>query len=264
MTEHPPPIAPGARVRKLRIALVGHLLGDILYGAERSLLDILAALDPQEHEAVCIFPRANQDYLSAVAKYTTRIHVFPYEWWHASRRVNPAAVAQFEWIFCRERVDLVHVNTITLMDPLVAARRLGLPGVVHARELISHDAQLAAFMGGAPDAIVQIVQEASDFVIGNSEETCRLFGRSGTSFRLYNSVDVDRFDLPSTLEPGRLRVGIISSNLPKKGIETFIRLAIAAGRRRPGLEFLVVGPLNEHTEKLAREVRQERDPVRPL
>lgn len=264
MTKRPRPIAAGARVDKLRIALVGHLLGDMVFGAERSLLELLAALDPGEHEAVCVFPCASSDYLRTVAKYTKRIHVFPYAWWHGTRRVDPPSVARFERIFRRERVDLVHVNTITLMDPLVAARRLGIPGVTHVRELISHDPDLAAVLGEAPDTIVGMIQDASDFVIGNSDATCRLFGQSGTGFRLYNSVDVDRFDLPIALEPGRLRVGLISSKRPKKGVEAFVRIAIAASRSRPDLEFLVVGPHNEHTEGLAGDIRQEPGPVHVL
>ena len=147
------------------------------------------------------------------------------------------------------------------MDPLVAARRLGIPGVTHVRELITHDPDLAAVLGEAPDTIVGMIQEASDFVIGNSDATCRLFGRSGTGFRLYNSVDVGRFDLPIALESGRLRVGLISSNHPKKGVGAFVRIAIAASRNRSDLEFLVVGPHNEHTEELAGNVRQEPGPV---
>jgi len=141
------------------------------------------------------------------------------------------------------------------MDPLLAARRLGVPAVVHARELISHDNDLAGVLGDDPSAIVRSIRAASDFIIANSAATHRLYGTGDTSFRLYNCIDVDHFDLPNDPEPGTLKVGIISSNHPKKGIEQFVDLAIMAGRRRPDLEFFVFGPRNEHVERLEERVR---------
>ncbi len=68
---------------------------------------------------------------------------------------------------------------------------------------------------------------------------------------------VDHFDLPNDPEPGTLKVGIISSNHPKKGIEQFVELAIMAARRRPELEFLVFGPHSEYTERLEWGVRSD-------
>src|SRR5262249_42091767 len=142
------------------------------------------------YEVTCVFPAGNGTYLRKVAQHTKRIHVFPYDWWKLDRLSHAPSVSRFERIFRRERVDLVHVNTITLLDPLTAARRLGVPSIVHARELIREDADLAAFFGADPDAIVRTVRGAADFIIGNSDETRRTFGREGRSFRLYNGVDV--------------------------------------------------------------------------
>lgn len=91
----------------------------------------------------------------------------------------------------------------------------------------------------------------------NSDATHRLYGRDDRSFRLYNCIDVDHFDLPNDPETGTLRVGIISSNHPKKGIEQFVDLAMMAARRRPELEFFVFGPRNEYTERLEHVVRND-------
>ena len=93
--------------------------------------------------------------------------------------------------------------------------------------------------------------------MANSHATLRLFHRDGRSFQLYNSVDRDCFDLTNELQPSRLKLGIISSNLPKKGIDHFVKLAVQARRVRPELEFLVIGPHNEHIESLKRLISRE-------
>ena len=69
-------------------------------------------------------------------------------------------------------------------------------------------------------------------------------------FPIYDCVDVDRFRMPQTVEDGRLKVGIVSNNTAKKGIGSFVDLAIAAGLRRPDIDFIVIGPLNQLTERL--------------
>jgi len=249
-------------VRKRRVMVVGHQVGPMVFGAERSLLGILAALDTDRYDVCCAFPQADPDYLRAVSRHTRSIAVFPFRWWSKTRPCDPLAVSRFERLFRRQRIDLVHVNTITLLDPLLAARRLGIPTVVHARELIDRDEVLAGILGEDPSDIVRRIQAAADFIIANSDETHRLYRTPGRSFRLYNCVDVDRFDIPNDVEPGRLKVGIISGNEPKKGIERFVEIAVLASRVRPELEFLVIGPRTAFVDRLERELRERTPPVK--
>ena len=148
-----------------------------------------------------------------------------------------------------------------LSDPLIAARRLQVPSVVHARELIDADPDLARHFGCEAADVVSSMRAAADFIIANSDATHRLYYKQDRSFRLYNCIDVERFNLPNDFEPGRLKVGIISSNVPKKGIEHFVKLAILASHRLPHLEFLVIGPRTEHAIDLERVAQAEEFPV---
>jgi len=246
-----------AEVNKLHVMLVGHLGGPAIFGAERSLLDILAAIDRSRFSVSCVLPQGSSpEYQSAVERHTQNVTLLPYHWWTQERPRDPAAIEAFEEIFCSERVDLVHVNTITLMDPLVAARNLGVPSILHARELIDKEDVLSQILGGEPSAIIETIRAAADFIIANSETTLQAYRKADRSFRLYNCVDVDRFDLPNDLEPERLKVGIISSNLPKKGIESFIELAAIASSAAPELEFLVIGPRSLFVVGLEEAARQ--------
>jgi glycosyltransferase involved in cell wall biosynthesis len=248
--------------KKLRVMLVGHVLGDHVFGAERSLLDILAAIDPQTFDVSCVFPSgSNAAYLRTVERYTNDITFFPYHRWSRTRPFDQESVTQFEETFRSRAVDLLHVNTITLMDPLIAARCLRIPSIVHAREIVSHDTDLARLFDDDPRMIISKVKSACDFIIANSDVTHRLYRKEDRSFRMYNSVDVDRFDLHNNLHPGKLKIGLISSNLAKKGIEQFVELAVLASHSRPELEFFLIGPHNDLTNVLEQSIREKEPPA---
>jgi hypothetical protein len=66
-----------------------------LYGAERSLLGILAAIDPQQYEVSCVLPRNSNAYLRDLGKHTKNITVFPYQWWSKSRPIDEEIVSRF-------------------------------------------------------------------------------------------------------------------------------------------------------------------------
>jgi glycosyltransferase involved in cell wall biosynthesis len=246
---------------KPRIAVIGHLAGAHLFGAERSLLSVVAAIDRERYDPCAVLPEYNVGYVQAIARHTDAIEVFPYSWWGRTRPSDAETVSRFADLFRSRSIDLVHVNTITLMDPLLAARQVGIPCVVHARELIDQDDHLAGLLGHDPAAIVARIRAASDFIIANSDVTHRLYHMEGRSFRLYNCIDVDAFDMRNEAAPGSLKIGIISANQPKKGIEAFVTLALLAASRRPTLEFIVIGPHTEHTEDLALRLRRQGGPV---
>jgi len=258
MVTHTPVAVP----RKARIVLIGHLAGDTLGGSERSLLDVLAAVDRREYDVSCVLPAGNDDYLRAIARHADDISVFPYHWWNGSRHGNSETVSRFAEIFRRVSADIVHVNTITLMDPLLAAKSTGAVSILHARELIYHAPGLARCLGATAFDIVCALRSAADFIIGNSEATLRLYHKESRSFLLYNCVDVDAFDIPNEVDPKNLKIGIISNNSTEKGIEYFVRLATMAARRGLDLEFVVIGQHTELTEDFARTAQGAEVPVR--
>src|SRR5256885_8257233 len=94
-----PPIVSGGRAAKSRVMLVGHSMDDVVFGAERSLLEIIAAIDRQAFDVCCTFPRANAAYLREVARHTKDITVFPYRWWSRTRTCDGETVERFEQIF---------------------------------------------------------------------------------------------------------------------------------------------------------------------
>nr|MBA3352160.1 hypothetical protein [Blastocatellia bacterium] len=135
-----------------RVLVVGHLLSSALFGSERSLLEIIAAMDLDKFDVFAVFPERNEKVFAALRSQVQGIALFDYFWWRKDRPFDEETVTIFEQI-CRQRaIDLVHVNTIMLIEPQVAARRVGIPAITNARELISQDADLTARLGGdAPE-----------------------------------------------------------------------------------------------------------------
>lgn len=246
---------PGRRPRDASRPLVlvcAHVSGEHLFGSERSLLDILDGLIASGHDVITTVPGSRAGtYQDAIRDRSAAVLSFRYDWWRKGVPVNEACVATIAALIDEYRVDAVHANTIMLREPLLAARRMNVPGLVHVREIITHDQALVDLIGEPADEIVRLVLDAADHVIANSEATARLFHKPGRTHVVPNTIDVDAFDIPPLPEDGAVRISLVSSNLPKKGIFDFFEVAALVAPREPRARFVLVGPEND----LVRELR---------
>ncbi len=232
---------------KVNILLVGHVLGERVFGGERSLLELIQMIDRDRFNVYCTFPQAGGSILETIKPYLAGVAVFPYEWWRGDEAQTDGYDRKFETLMQERRIGLVHVNSIVLRDPLVAAKRLGIPSVLHLREIIAHDPHLAERIGLPADEITAQVNQRGDFFIANSHFTQRQQGEQDRSFVLYNTADETALDLPFRESNGLLRVAMLSSNLPKKGLDDFFLIARRAQERKDRIEFWLVGPENQWT-----------------
>jgi glycosyltransferase involved in cell wall biosynthesis len=230
-----------------RVLVVGHLLSGTLFGSEKSLLEIIAAIDPEKFDVFAVFPERNEEVVASLSPQVQGIAIFDYFWWRRDRPFHEATVAMFEEICRKLAIDLVHANTIMLSDPLIAARRIGIPAITNARELISQDNALITRLGGGPAEIARMVCENASYVLANSAATLADYPCREKGGFLYNSVDGVALDLPPQVDPSAIHVGLISSNILKKGVLDFVELARAAERQLPGLLFHLIGPENSLT-----------------
>jgi glycosyltransferase involved in cell wall biosynthesis len=232
-----------------RLLVVGHLLGSTLFGSEKSLLEIIAAIDPEKFDVFVVFPERNDQVVATLRAQAQGIAVFDYFWWRKERPFHEETVAIFEQICRRRSIDLLHVNTIMLSDPLIAARRLGIPAITNARELISRDDELLARLGGDAAEIARLVCENASYLLANSAATLADYPCGGKGSFLYNSVDATAFDLPQRVDPVQIHVGLVSSNILKKGVLDFLELATEAERALPALQFHLIGPESSLTRE---------------
>lgn len=234
--------------------LCAHISGHQLFGGERSFLDVVEALYRLGLNIVVTLPSSNNKaYINHIANSAIAIYSFPYKQWISAREPDPMVQLQFCDIIATHNVSIVYSNTIVLIEPALAARQMNRLSVVHARELISIDDSLRERIGLPVQSIIKTVYERYDFVIANSKATEFTFAREGRTFYVPNAVDAKDLALENKLGQ-RIKVGIVSSNIPKKGISDFIEVAKLCKDLSTSVEFVVVGPENTQVEQWKKEI----------
>lgn len=243
---------------KPTILLCGHQAGPRLFGAERSLLDVAEAYTRLGVNVVVTLPEArNQVYEQALLKRCMALAVLPYGWWQYGRQPVEATVQHFSALIKRFNVSAVHANTLVLDEPLRAARRCKVPAMVHVRELPAADPALCATLGCDAAGIMAHAADLADLLIANSRHTQRELEQGLSAERLRgtpvhvvpNTVEMEALlalpELPGTPVSGVLRVGMLSSNLPKKGLADAEALAALLSQAGTDIELVLVGPETE-------------------
>lgn len=249
----PLPIWQGQREFSLRptVMLCAHQAGAALYGAERSLLDVLDAMGELRWNVVVTLPEANNaDYEQALLKRCKALAVLPYGWWQVGKQPVEETVEYFRGLIQRFAIQAVHGNTVVLLEPYVAARQEGVPTLTHVRELPAHDEALCDTLGATPAQIVDHVHQHADIIIANSACVARAFALDASRDNpgIDEASTVPLCVVPNTIEmepllklselklseqalnaqaldaphegqlPVTVRVGMLSSNIAKKGL----------------------------------------------
>lgn len=253
----PPQWNVGARLHNTdwpTVMLCAHISGQHLFGGERSLLDVLKALSELPLNVVMTLPSGNNPaYLREVCMHSLGVYVFPYPQWRDDRSSYAWLTNTFADIIARHAVDVVHANTIVLLEPLEAAARMGRIRVTHSRELISLDDPLRKQIGLGVADIIQRVYQSTDWVIGNSQATVKLFWRNGKTLYVPNAVTIEDFDMGNRFG-NTIKFGIVSSNIPKKGVADFAEVARRTAAQTKRAKFLIIGPENEQLKIWQNEI----------
>ncbi len=240
------------RTGRKNVLLVAHAASPSTFGAERCLLDVLRGLGDLDANVVVVLPEAeNQAYLDELRHGAGWVVVLPYTWWRQGRGPSEAAVANFRRLLHRFEVDLLYANTAVLWEPLLAARREGVITVVHVHELPEHDPDLCMALGAGAEEVRAHVLSCADRLVANSQVVANWLESPDITVIVPNTLDFARFDLPSRPESPVFRVAMLSSNIPKKGLQDFVELARHLYQRGgKGIECLLVGPDNGYVTAL--------------
>ncbi len=224
------------------------LIGEIIGGGQRSLLDIVTRLDPARYRPVVVCG-AEGTLVTRLKELAVPVSVVPmptqkYPWGGAARQ----AVAQLTRVMQEERVGLIHANQLRMaLYGLQAGRRLDIPVVFHAR-ITAADARgmiarwLDWFLARRCRAILAISQAVA----------VRFPWLAGTGrlHVVHNGIDLDAF--APRADDGALRrqwqippdaplLGVIGLLEPRKGHRVLLRALPAILARHPKTRVLVVG-----------------------
>ncbi len=228
------------------VLLVAHVASSNLFGSERSFLDMVEGMRATDLvDVIVCLPQNEPEYVARILPFVTGVYIRPYPWWGIHQEIDRGTVEAFVRLIAAEpSIRAVHVNTMMPREPLLAARTAGVPGIVHVREIIDKDEHLRERIGLGWQEIVSRQHDLADFFVCNSEATQRLY--PDHSFVVPNTIDVLDFEKAVAAksparEGGCFSVGMISSNLEKKGIADLVELArsMADDSR---FKFLLIGP----------------------
>jgi glycosyltransferase involved in cell wall biosynthesis len=237
----------------VRILYVSHTAE--ISGGERSLLDLLGALDGHVQAAVA----TPEGPLSAALRMRgvpvraipgTAGSLKPHPL-HTPRTVGELARAVWNLrrIAHREGVDLVHANSIRAGIVAATAARMGAPpAVVHVRDVLPH-ALLAR-------ASRMVIGKGASAVVGNSAYTLERFADPSSDALLavaYSPVDLDRLRAAAGLDRRRARaalgvpadaapvLGVVAQLTPWKAQDDAVRIAAGLRDAYPGVHLLLAG-----------------------
>jgi L-malate glycosyltransferase len=237
----------------MRVLYVSHTAQ--VSGGERSLLDLLGALDGGVQPTVAT-PKGDFSAALGALGVPTRIipgtagSLKPHPL-HTPRAVSELVHAAWSLrrISHRDRVDLVHANSIRAGLVAVAAARMGAPpAVVHVRDVLP-DSALTRLTRAA-------IGRGASAIVGNSAHTLEKFAeaRSGATLAVAHSpVDVDRLSSAANLDRGEARVGlgiapndgpvlgVVAQITPWKAQDDAVRVVAGLRSAHPGIRLLLVG-----------------------
>jgi len=243
-----------------------------LYGAERSLLDLIENLDKDLFNPIAVVPKRGP-FQSELGKYGTKVYVVRSPAWLYRRRIPLSFLGRMADILIfllpsmirlmriinSEEVDIVYSNTIVKFAGALAAFALRKPHVWHIREILFEEKGFLRFF--LPDRyLFAVISGLSDVVIANSQATARQFTAGGQPIVVYNGIDPDRYRLHG--DSGRndrekWTVLVIASLQRIKAQEVAIRAVGILKEKLPEIELRLVGRGDEAYTHYLKELAEE-------
>ncbi len=238
------------RSEKKSVLLVAHRIGAYDYGGERSFWDLIEAISKDDYNLYIVIPNRSENFEKRVFDYCTELIYFDYTWWNHDLVSESGTTNVFRTIIRNYKIDLIHSNTIMVLDSLVAGKLEGIPALMHLRELITKDEDLQRVLKCDGQTAIEVIKNRVDHFVCNSRSTCDEFGLvDRKSLLLYNTIDDDLFNLTLSKDDN-IKVSLISSNIKKKGIEDFVKIACSVVQNRSNITFQLIGEVTEYLQSL--------------
>jgi glycosyltransferase involved in cell wall biosynthesis len=251
--------------RKLCILYVSHSAQ--LYGAEQSLLQLLKGLDRDRFSPVVVLPQEGPlkqsivdlgipvEVVSSIKPWLTRRSGIMRLLHHIG--LVPLLVRSV-WVLTRlvsrYHIDLIHTNSLVVIDGALAARLSRIPHIWHAREVLACGSPYHFLFGRfGRRAALSLISHLSEYVIAISSAVCSSLSQTDRVCKfvvVYNAVDASTFNSPLPRATTRQRldvpdgtylVGEVARLTPVKGYEDFAKAAAMVRRVVPNTRFVAVG-----------------------
>ncbi|WP_374408321.1 glycosyltransferase [Pelagerythrobacter sp.] len=233
-----------------RVLIFAHTSGETLFGAERSLLDVVERTARDGFCPIVVLPALrNAVYLERLIEISAAVEVLPQIWRSGLHPPSDSTIDATRALVRKYRPCEVHVNTVVQETPLIAARAENVPSVVYVREMPAEDPALCRALGMNAATLRRRLLDQADRFVMPSQAVADWLECPGRCTVRPNAVEEALFDLQ--FAPERyLKVALISSNIAKKGIGDYVAAArMVAATGRP-VRFLLIGPWTDDLHRL--------------
>lgn len=260
--------------KRINILYISHSSG--LYGAEQSLLLLLKELNRDRFFPIVVLPK-DGPLKQAIEALSIPVEIVPsLTPWLTSRKgiqrlLHHLAIIPFiilsVWRLKRVielyQIDLIHSNSLVVIDGGLVARLLKRPHIWHAREILDHHSPHNFLLGPGP--ALSIILYLSNCVIAISKAVVDSFSQCRPSAKVvlvYNAVSIHQFEPKSDfarqfreqfgIKPEAPLVVQVTNLTPVKGCEDFVHAAAQVHQAIPEAVFLLVGgtPYPDYQQKI--------------
>ena len=238
-----------------------------LYGAQLSLLGLLAHLDHQEIKPIVVAAQNGplNDAIEEAGIPVTIRHIV--NWVAAGRDARKSSfrigkdflsgLRTRVWALAHEienkQIDVVYTNTLVPIEGAIAARLTGRPHIWHLREQVAGNSQLKSWVPAR--LIPYVVDWLSARIIVNSQYLGHVYARGHAQKKIqviFNGVNPGQFDLDRAaaassvrtelgLNPSIRLVTLIGAVIPRKGQMLLAQALLRISQQIPNATFLVIG-----------------------
>ena len=221
-------------------------------GADVCLLRLVSALDGGQFRALVVAPKegpltkAMHDAGAKVIIEPSMMRLSSQMGWRYSLRYvlhYPRAVWRLARIIRRERIGIVHSNTLHALHGFAAAWLTRRPHVWHVREIVMQSRWIRR-------AEVMLARRFSKRIVTMSAAIAAMFGRKAPVTVVRDGIDLRRFHPHNDGTEIRKALNIAADDVVAgvvcrldhwKGVEVFLRAAALCLARVPNAKFIVAG-----------------------
>ena len=228
-----------------------------LYGADKSLLELLAVLDKKRITPVLLLPE-DGPLAEEASKYDIKIIIRQFA--HGERRfLTPfkfpiflrntvVSVGVIKSIIIREQIDLVHSNTSSCFASAIAAKVAKIPHIWHIRELLVKPKLVRFFykllIPLLADRAIGASQAVKMNYCSNWNRLCEKFvvlphGIDSAKYENASEILHREYSIPSDVNI----IGNVGMLRAQKGQQVFLLAARLIKEKYPQVKFVIVGDL---------------------
>lgn len=231
-----------------------------LLGARRSLLSLVANLDPERWKPI-VCGQSHGDLEDALRELNIPFEVLKTGWWRKGKYFlwRPFAIARMRALIRRTRADVIHCNEIypnpyavRARGPVEAEMGRHIPVVTHMRLAVTPRMIRNYDLARADRIVVPSATAGRDFDLwAEKDEKVRV---------IYNGVDLSEFRRTRSTGEARRQIGVpgdgpllaaIGQTGPRKGGDVILRAFAEIAKSHPQARLMFVGNAHRGQEEFA-------------